>query len=1194
MAKKRIERPFPQPAGSLPTGLSAADLSAIRVFLDDLDELKAGLAEEAFLYVLNGIDDDLPRRILEARRALRAHRSGPRDDEKRDAERHIFLELEGWGALAIRRFGQIVDADMRGIGYHYPGSDASPFFFRALFRLATQSFWFLPTPPDPSSWLLTGPRCVELLALDNADRAALVIAGFAGFSLAYGDHRPLGMAGLAETLAEAPEETLAGARALDPKGRRLFIDFLATRGLVTMPPFFDFMIDLVTTGGKRDIDAALRALHSCGDTQSRERAVLLLASARIEDRAAAIRILANLGTPAARSLIEHHGLRETSRHVRRIIDELLPPLRLIEQDASVSVTDGYAGMEDDWIDNPPGTALEPDVPLPADFATKLRAIIVAANDLAEHHFLSRQIKYEGLSVRERPLFTPDFFERPFAVEAIPEFIDIASGKIDPRDAARRTRKLGGTQTSNYPVAGREYVKQLEAMLDGAALTAHHLARLSALTLERPQDWVGGLLGTHEAGPAPWLLGRMAVERGDYRPVLEICASSGCGPRAFVAHMLDGHWGTIITSAIMRRRDALWPLVADHLDLIDQALGIAAAPPGSSFQIIRALDLLTILPAPPRRYLQTLIDLSVGGQRDHKSLARALLAKTRGVTDLILPLLHTDNDTRRINAADWLRARRDPAAIPALRAALTRETSDAGRAMLLSALIACGDDISDQVSQERLLEQAEAGLAKTRSTVGAFVPLDRLPTLRWQGGHEVPDPILRWWIILADRLKTARGNPMLNLVLDRLSKESAERLGEFVLSCFVSDGETAINHRGILALAYRARGSEAVDLVKDFFRNHHLRRHECRALLDALSNIGTPITLEFLDRIARRDRTSTNRKHAARLVKTIAEERGWTADEIADSMVSSGGLDEDGFLRLAVGGRRYSASLDARLHTLLHTPEGKTLSATLPADDDDTAKALAELRKIVTRTVRTQTGRLYDAMCAGRVWQPADINACLFRHPIVSRLCRRLIFAGIDADGAVIQTFRPRDSDQLVDASDDSVEIARFAGIRIAHRAALTDHETETWQRSLPRHKIIPLFEQLARPVLAADGALSSQTSITDREGHMVALAKLHRVIGKLGYVQEDGEFAAICRKSFPMAGCVALIDFVGGQLPQSAAPCALVGLRFERLAADRTRPETLRLSAVPPILLSEAWNDFHAIAAAGSGFDPAWRMKARW
>ena len=38
----------------------------------------------------------------------------------------------------------------------------------------------------------------------------------------------------------------------------------------------------------------------------------------------------------------------------------------------------------------------------------------------------------------------------------------------------------------------------------------------------------------------------------------------------------------------------------------------------------------------------------------------------------------------------------------------------------------------------------------------------------------------------------------------------------------------------------------------------------------------------------------------------------------------------------------------------------------------------------------------------------------------------------------------------------------------------------------------------------------------------------------------------------------------------------------------------MRLSEVPTILLSEAWNDLRLMAADGPGFDPDWEKKVEY
>ena len=82
-------------------------------------------------------------------------------------------------------------------------------------------------------------------------------------------------------------------------------------------------------------------------------------------------------------------------------------------------------------------------------------------------------------------------------------------------------------------------------------------------------------------------------------------------------------------------------------------------------------------------------------------------------------------------------------------------------------------------------------------------------------------------------------------------------------------------------------------------------------------------------------------------------------------------------------------------------------------------------------------------------------------------------------------------------------------------------------------------------------------------------------------------------KRFDGVGLRAVIEFSGSYVGATESfPCALIGLSFQRIAAQGRRVgKALRLSEVPPVLLSEAWGDLHAIAAAGSGFDRDWEKK---
>ena len=70
--------------------------------------------------------------------------------------------------------------------------------------------------------------------------------------------------------------------------------------------------------------------------------------------------------------------------------------------------------------------------------------------------------------------------------------------------------------------------------------------------------------------------------------------------------------------------------------------------------------------------------------------------------------------------------------------------------------------------------------------------------------------------------------------------------------------------------------------------------------------------------------------------------------------------------------------------------------------------------------------------------------------------------------------------------------------------------------------------------------------------------------------------------------------FLGGATNESVAVHALRFVRVRDGKPSDWGAEGLELDKVPPILLQEAWADYHAIAAAGTGFDPNWEKLGAW
>jgi hypothetical protein len=219
---------------------------------------------------------------------------------------------------------------------------------------------------------------------------------------------------------------------------------------------------------------------------------------------------------------------------------------------------------------------------------------------------------------------------------------------------------------------------------------------------------------------------------------------------------------------------------------------------------------------------------------------------------------------------------------------------------------------------------------------------------------------------------------------------------------------------------------------------------------------------------------------------------------------------------------------------------------------------------------------------------------------VGRLCHRLVWLALDAEGRTLASFRALEDGTLSSNADDTVEIGDAAAIKLAHQALLPPADAAAWVGHLKDYEVAPLFPQFGKTLLinktlpGAAGDAREATAIEDRKGWMIDSFKLQGAVAKLGYergeVGDGGGFSEYVKR-FDGVGLRAVIEFSGSYVGATESfACALRGLTFERTGGRRAG-NPLRLSEVPPVLLSETWGDLHSIAAAGSGFDQDWEKK---
>jgi len=411
--------------------------------------------------------------------------------------------------------------------------------------------------------------------------------------------------------------------------------------------------------------------------------------------------------------------------------------------------------------------------------------------------------------------------------------------------------------------------------------------------------------------------------------------------------------------------------------------------------------------------------------------------------------------------------------------------------------------------------------------------------------------------------------------------------------------SAIGEKGILALAAHTPGQVALTLLQGYLRDHYPRRAQIEAMLDGLADGYDPAVIQLLLGIARRYRTASVQEKARLLVERIAQGKGWSHDQLGDRTIPTGGFDDTGRLDLPYGERVFYVTLDGAMKPVLHNPDGKQIKA-LPEPRQDEAPELAKeakqqfsnCKKELKQVITMQTARLYEAMCAGRVWPAHEWRDYLLRHPVAGRLVQSLVW--LSEEEGVQTLLRPSDDGSLLDASDDEVTPGEGACVRLAHASLLTPEQIAAWQRHFRDYKVKPLFEQLTHQLPPA--SLMAGKRIADREGWVGDTFGLRGAFGKQGYLRgqaEDGGVFTEYHKDFTSVALRVLIEFSGSGLPEEQMAAALKTLAFYRLPQS-WRDEPLPLLDVPPVLLAECYADYHAVARSCGGYDPDWESKMPW
>ena len=658
-------------------------------------------------------------------------------------------------------------------------------------------------------------------------------------------------------------------------------------------------------------------------------------------------------------------------------------------------------------------------------------------------------------------------------------------------------------------------------------------------------------------------------------------------------------------------EAIWPYFAEHVHRIKDSIAIKIDTNWWQRYESRGLRkngirVLKTFPQPPAQLVSTLWDLALEGSKDERVIAQKCLNTLEGTQARLLTTLFDPNRDMRIVAADWLGDSADKTVIAPLKQALQQEKSEAAKDTMLRSLERLGASMDEFLGREHLLKECQQLLRKGIPRTISWFPFADIPPVYWSDtGEAVDSDILKGLILKCFNQKKSEPGPILRRYVAMWQPDGREALGQFVLE----NGIASTKEKGILAIAAACCGKDAVPPIKTYLKTWYGQRAvQCKTLLQLLTWIDDNSATQLLISVSDRFRTRGIQKEAEKLVNELAKRNGWSPDELSDRTIPTAGFDQGVEQTLNYGSRQFTLLLDANMSLVLKNPDGKVIKSLPTARKDDDAdlvkaakKQLSDSRKQLKQVLTMQQARLYEAMCTQRAWRFPDWDLYLNQHPIVGRYCQQLVWAIYDGD-TLVQTLRPLEDRTFTNAEDEEVTPPPEAIIRLAHSCIIPFELTTAWQTHFADYGVMPLLQQFRASTYVLPEAQRRDTRLTDFDGYLIQAFQLRGLASKQGYTRghaQDGGCFYDYRKAFSSLGIEAVIEFSGNSLPGEDRTVALTYLSFCRLPEETDagyfyNPAQLPLEEVPPVLLSETWNDLQAISAQGSGYDPDWQKKVEY
>lgn len=1222
-------------------GFSPEKIALLEQDFADLDQAGSDLAERAVRYVVDGDDDglldaltmaDQPAERLRLIRPLGTYHPNRNGDAYRNG---FFSDVEPGNPQPYLRLAKVYEAAAKG-------SSTVPLHFQVYYGGLVWLELFLQEVWTREMRLLQSPRHAQpyfplsliedMLAAEGHD-SGLLMKNL--FSIEPQDNVRFLWAMIFKVLsgvgASITKHREVVANAILQAGATRKVELLEILNKHDVPPFHFLpeIVSLATSGAKTVREGTIPLLNSVRE-QARPIVEQVAVQGTPTERGMAVRWLARFAGEASKNFFLAQQQAEKNAKVREAINEALSEL---EQRVSPVLA---ATPPSTLAPVPP---IQTITPLTASARLTVAELIAAYNLAAatrNEALAKHRLKYPQHTQPDSPIYDQSRIDQ---VCCWMEDLTDAAPMLEGEPALPM---LYGTETHDPLMRIAQHPDVcLIHLLRLMTLTGHITARQWA----RPMMLWGteqSLQKHHSSHPPGFTLWELAATLN----------AIGLDARMIGYDILSGY-----PRRFQWRSAEFADYFSAHPELLQD--GLENRPLAGRFTYewrdvrTNTLKVLSHFSSIPACLTSRIWEIAIGAGKTDRAAAQKIMERVPDVMQRLADALASGEYQTRVVAAEWLGRSCGQQAAKLLHKALVKEKQDAAKDAMLTALERLGEAIDRYLDRDQLLADADRGLKKGLHKDLAWFPVNSWPEVRWENSKQpVPVEILNWFLAQTHKLGSPEPGAVLRRYCQQFSAENRELLGRFVLTNWIEHDtrpkytdtqarqmarqqaaqsfqmfpqvmtlqqwedaaykvlsteclSSAIKQKGILALAAACCGDEAVKIVGEYLKQWYgYRAAQCKALVAMLASLDRPAAIQLLLSVANRFRTKGIREEAEKFVKIVAERKGWTIDELADRTVPTAGFDESLALELDYGPRQLTARLQPDFTIALADENGKPLkSLPEPRKDDDADKAKAAKKTLSTakselkKLVAQQTSRLYEAMCTERTWNYADWETYVRQHPIVGRLCQRLVWGVVEGD-RITKAFRPLDDGTLTDEADEQFVVPADRRLKLAHGSLVSPETSAAWTQHLADYEVEPLLSQFGRQRCVLTEEKKNASQLNDFEGHLVEAFKLRGHAMRLGYTRgpsQDGGWFYQYEKTLAGIGLKVVLRFSGNGLPEENRTVALMNLYFTPTSDDASGMSFdqpgVPLREVPGVLLSECYHDLAGIAAAGTGYDAEWQKK---